>query len=64
MAKEIKNVVLQITEDMHLDEERFVITYEEDNELKTKIVKKSELSGADLTAYTSFKNMATNKMDE
>lgn len=64
MAKEIQNIVVQITEEQHLDEERFVVGYYEDGTFKSKIIKKLELEGGDLVAYNTFVALATTKMNE
>lgn len=70
MAKTLKNTVIQISEDQHLDEERFVINYYDDSEPeevdrnKILIVKKSELFGSALDKYNAFKEFVETKMNE
>lgn len=60
--KQINNIVVQVSEEQHLSEERFVVNYTEDNEQKYKIVNKSSLTQSELDVYNAFINLANSKI--
>jgi len=60
--KEINNIVVQISEEQHLSEERFIVNYIENNEQEYKIVNKSSLTESELDIYNAFINLANSKI--
>lgn len=57
MEKKLLNAIIQIDESEHLDKERIIIRYLENDEIKSSIVNVDNLSPSEKIIYDDFINM-------
>ena len=57
MEKKLLNAIIQIDESEHLDKERIIIRYLENDEIKSSFVNVDDLSPSEKIIYDDFINM-------
>ena len=62
--KAIQNVVIQVAEEQHLSEERFVCNFKEDGVDGDIKVNKLDLTVEQLSVYDAFMSLITEKLSE